>query len=62
VVWFPPENGYGRRSGSSEAPFAGPEQASAGPVVNTAPVRGPWADELDARQQMARQSAVRRYE
>jgi hypothetical protein len=66
VVWFPPENGYGRRSASPETPpearYSGPEQASAGPVVNTAPVRRPWADELDVRQQMARQSAVRRYE
>ncbi|BCY06216.1 hypothetical protein L3i22_013040 [Actinoplanes sp. L3-i22] len=57
VTWFPPENGYGRRSGVPEMP---PEQP--GPVVNTAPVRRPWSEELDVRQQMARQSAVRRYE
>jgi hypothetical protein len=56
VTWFPPENGYGRRSGAPEMP---PER---GPVVNTAPVRRPWAEEIDVRQQMARQSAVRRYE
>lgn len=56
VTWFPPENGYGRRPGSPEMP------SESGPVVNTAPVRRPWAEELDVRQQMARQSAVRRYE
>ncbi len=56
VVWFPPENGYGRRSTSPEMP------SEQGPVVNTAPVRRPWSEEADVRQQMARQSAVRRYE
>lgn len=56
VVWFPPENGYGRRSGSPEQPSDQPQ------VVNTAPVRRPWSDDMDVRQQMARQSAVRRYE
>ncbi|GIF16127.1 hypothetical protein FHX34_10249 [Actinoplanes teichomyceticus] len=47
-----------------EAPhgrFAGAEQAGT-PPMNTAPVRRPWADEVDVRQQMARQSAARRYE
>ncbi|WP_328518415.1 hypothetical protein [Actinoplanes oblitus] len=54
VVWFPGENnGYGRTGRPAEA---APEQKTA------APVRRPWADELDVRQQMARQSATRRYE
>ncbi|GAA4598956.1 hypothetical protein BJY16_002906 [Actinoplanes octamycinicus] len=54
VVWFPGEkDGYGRPSRPAEA---APEQKPAGPV------RRPWADELDVRQQMARQSATRRYE
>ncbi|KUL42494.1 hypothetical protein [Actinoplanes awajinensis] len=72
VVWFPPENGAGRpiQGGrySGGEPVrdgrypAGAEQRAAGPAVNTAPVRRPWTDEGDVRQQMARQSAVRRYE
>ncbi|GAA2896714.1 hypothetical protein Acy02nite_81150 [Actinoplanes cyaneus] len=56
VVWFPPENGYGRRSTSPEMP------SEPGQIVNTAPARRPWSEDLDVRQQMARQSAVRRYE
>ncbi|BCJ44943.1 hypothetical protein GCM10010168_84830 [Actinoplanes ianthinogenes] len=54
VVWFPGENtGYGRSGRPVEV---APEQTAAGPV------RRPWAEELDVRQQMARQSATRRYE
>ncbi|GLW35443.1 hypothetical protein Areg01_83790 [Actinoplanes regularis] len=68
VVWFPQENGYGRSGRAVEAPPearfpAGAEQQQPmGPVVNTAPVRRPWTEDLDVRQQMARQSAMRRYE
>ncbi|GIF07488.1 hypothetical protein Asi03nite_50260 [Actinoplanes siamensis] len=90
VVWFPPDNDYGRSgraadpsssgggrfSGvggdpegdygpSGDCPEAGHGRFSGGeaaPVVNVAPVRRPWTEELDVRQQMARQSAVRRYE
>ena len=32
------------------------------PADNSGPIRRPWADQLDVRQQMARQAAARRYE
>ena len=58
----PVDAGYPGGRGVGPAEGARAEQRPSGPVVNTAPVRRPWTDDLDVRQQRARQSAVRRYE
>lgn len=59
--------GEGRSSGFAGAGFSGagfPGDADeeVRPPVNNAPTRRPWAEQLDVRQQMARQAAARRYQ
>lgn len=56
-----PVSGYAR-SGSVHGQSDGADNPAARNVPGGVPVRRAWAEQLDVRQQIARQSAVRRYE